>query len=142
MARVNFNPTTTIDWKEIATEYIAKKAEEKEITDRTKELNSKLKSFLEGFDNKEDQHIDTDNSGVYLTYRTKDVWDEDRMIELLKNKNLVGNIVKTKEYIDFDALESALYNETLPKDVLKELAKCKSEVVTSVLNIKKYKKGE
>lgn len=142
MARMNLNATTEIDWKEIATEYIEKKAEEKEITGRTKELSSKLKNFLEGFDNEEDQHIDTDNSGVYLTYRTKEEWDEEGMIELLHRSGFDDKIVKTKEYVDFDALESALYNETLPKEVIKELAKFKTEVLTSVLNIKKSRKGE
>ena len=52
------------------------------------------------------------------------------------------NIVKTKEYIDFDALENAIYNDGLSDEQLAEIAKAKEvkEVVTLKVSKKKEKK--
>lgn len=53
-------------------------------------------------------------------------------------------IVKTKEYIDYDALENAIYNGWIPKDTLLEMDKAKEtkEVVTLRVTKIKPKKEE
>lgn len=54
----------------------------------------------------------------------------------------ISEIVKTKEYIDFDALENAIYNNRISQEALLEMDKAKEvkEVVT--LRITKIKKKE
>lgn len=48
---------------------------------------------------------------------------EDKMIDFVKSTGIEG-IVKTKEYIDTDELEKALYNEIFTEEQLLELSKC------------------
>ena len=54
-------------------------------------------------------------------------------------------IIKSKEYIDYDALENAIYNNYIPKDTILEMDKAKesTEIVTlKVTKIKKKKEDE
>lgn len=133
--------TEKTDWKDKAKAYIAAKAVEKEAKDTAGALNTELKEYLSSLKD-DNKSIMVDNTGVFLSYRSKDVWDEEAMIAYLKKAGYADNLVKTKEYIDFDALESVLYNNSLPAKVLKKLGTFKSEVPTAVLNIIKPKKGD
>ena len=68
--------------------------------------------------------------------RKTETFIEDKLIDFLKANGVADKIVKTKEYVDFDALESAIYHEVIPTDVVKEMASCKDVKVTKVLRIK------
>lgn len=127
-------------WQSKAREYIEAKAIEKDAKDTAGKLNTELKDYLTSLKG-EDKSITVDDTGVFLSYRTKDVWDEEGMIEYLKKSGYADKLVKTKEYIDFDALESVLYNDSLPAKIIKKLGTFKTEVPTAVLNIIKPKKG-
>lgn len=50
------------------------------------------------------------------------------------------NIVKTKPYIDFDALENAIYNEALTSEQLLEMNKAKE--VKEVVTLRVTRKGD
>ena len=126
-------------WTQIANEYIEKKAIENDITKETKELRDKIVEHLETIEDEEERFLEGDTSRVVLSYSHKDVYDEEEVIDILKKAGF-KEIVKIKEYIDFDALEAALYNEKLPKDVLKKIAEHKHDVATARLNIRKSKK--
>lgn len=128
------------NWQSKAREYIDAKAIEKDAKDTAGKLNTELKDYLTSLKG-EDKSITVDDTGVFLSYRTKDVWDEEGMIEYLKKSGYADKLVKTKEYIDFDALESVLYNNSLPAKIIKKLSTFKTEVPTAVLNIIKPKKG-
>ena len=56
----------------------------------------------------------------------------------------ISEIVKTKEYIDFDALEDAIYNGRISKDILIEIGKAREskEVVSLKISKVKSKKGD
>ena len=60
--------------------------------------------------------------------------DENKMIAVIHKFNLPDSlgIIKTREYIDEDALESAIYNNEISEEVLKEIGECIShkEVVS------------
>lgn len=141
MARKTVERTTEkIDWKDKAKAYIAAKAVEKEAKDTAGTLNTELKEYLSSLKD-DNKSITVDNTGVFLSYRSKDVWDEEAMIAYLKKAGYADNLVKTREYIDFDALESVLYNNSLPAKIIKKLGTFKTEVPTAVLNIIKPKKG-
>jgi len=67
----------------------------------------------------------------------------DSSIEFIDFRKL--GVIKTKEYVDMDALESAIYNGKISKEVLMEIDKCREskEVITlRVSKIKENKDGE
>ena len=106
-------------------------------------------------DNKEIKMIMTDlalqhfTAGGYKVVRSvqeRETMDEELLLELLRDipEVRINNIIKTKEYVDFDALESAIYNDKLPKSVLLEIDKAR--VITPVTSLRvskiKQKGGE
>lgn len=117
------------DVKATADEY---KAKADEYNKQIKELMCKLPKT---------KWKDYKVAGYNATYR-EDVTTtliEEAVIELLKEKKLAKGIVKKKEYVDTDALESAIYKGEIPKEVLKEMNKCQKSTTKRVLIVKKEK---
>ena len=71
----------------------------------------------------------------------KQTFDENMLISVIKNNNIPDSlgIIKTKEYIDEDALETALYNGLIPENVIKEIGSCMTEKVSYALRVSKVK---
>jgi len=113
--------------------YLELKPEEKALSDKISKLNKAIKDYM--ISNTED-NISTDVGSVNLSTRRKEVWDEDSMIAYIKSLGLRG-IVKKKEYIDFDALESALYHDKFNDEQKAELNNFKTVNETYVLTIGK-----
>lgn len=67
--------------------------------------------------------------------------NESKMLGVIHSNNIPDSlgIIKTKEYIDEDALESAIYNGEISEDVLAQIAECmeKKEVVSLKLTRQK-----
>ena len=130
--------------KQKAAEYIKLKSEEKklksDLTPLNKELKEYMKSvFLKKLENREDlkkEDLDTDAGTVTFSRRESDVVDEEKMIQYLKENGIQKGIVRRKEYIDYDALESALYNDRFTDEQKSELAKFHSTKYTDVLTFK------
>ena len=114
--------------------YIANKDKEKEYKDLASAENTEIKELMSAA---ELSKYETDEGSVTLSERVSEDFVEERLIEYLKEKGIAGDIVKTKEYVDFDALEHAIYHEQITGDNLKGLASCKEKKVTQVLRIKK-----
>ena len=116
--------------------YADVKAREKEVKNDVDELNKAIKAaMLEG-------------NLATLTEQKREDFDEDKLITLFK-KNLDTNpelakCIKTKEYIDMEALENLIYNAEIDNNIVTEMGRCKVEKVTQVLRIKKdtKKKGD
>lgn len=75
---------------------------------------------------------------------TSESMDEDKLIDVIKKHNYPG-IIKTKEYVDMDALESYLYNAKLSDDETADLDKCrivKEKVQLRLTKAKKKKEEE
>ena len=115
-------------------DYIFNKDKEKEFKDAASAENTEIKAIMNEFKFSE---FETDVGSVTLSDRVSEDFIEDKLIEFLKTRNLATDIVKTKEYIDFDALESAIYHEKIAGDDLKDMSSCKEKKVTQVLRIKK-----
>ena len=62
----------------------------------------------------------------------KETFDEEMLINIIKSLGIVPNVIKTKEYIDYDELEQYLYTNDVPKEIILELDKAKEvkDVVT------------
>ena len=118
----------------LVTDYIYNKDREKEFKDAASAENTEIKAIMTEF---KMTSFDTDTGSVTLSERVSEDFIEDKLIEFLKTRNLASDIVKTKEYVDFDALESAIYHEKIAGDDLKAMSSCKEVKTTQVLRIKK-----
>lgn len=74
----------------------------------------------------------------------RETLNEEKLLEVAHQFG-ISEIVKTKEYIDFDALEKAIYDGRISEDIMMEMDKAKEvkEVVTlRVAKIKQKKESE
>ena len=115
-------------------DYVVAKMKEQEAGKVTKVLGPQIKKYLA-----EDNltKYDTADSSVSVQIRSSVSFDEESLINYLKSSGLSRGLVKRKEYVDFDALESAIYRGKLSEEQIKELDKFKIERTTSALVIKR-----
>ena len=80
----------------------------------------------------------TSSSGISLSVSTTPnvSYDEDVLLRIIKKLGVPG-IIKTKEYVDIEAMESALYHNTIQKDDIKEGIIVKPDTIK--LNCRKKK---
>lgn len=142
MARLNLadaaiaTPSDNLD--ELIPNYAVNKAE----LDSYKKLcdadNAKIKDLMKLAG--EDEHV----AGEFVAKRTiveKESIDESMLLLVLKKHHIEG-VIKTKEYVDMDALESYLYNHETDNAFAADLAGCKEvkqEVRLTVKSIKRRK---
>ena len=113
----------------------------KDLLDKTKKIcdtdNTAIKELMKK------SSIDKYTSGPYtVSYgiTQKEVVDEDSMLDYLKKHiDPSSDVIKTKEYIDADALENAIYKKELPDDVIAGLSQFSTIKETEVLRLKKAK---
>lgn len=90
------------------------------------------------------KNLDTYSTDHYTAKRTvvvKESFDESALIQVLKKFN-IHNAIKTKEYIDFDALENELYNSAPSPELATEIEKCKKTTEVIQLRVSKNKNKE
>jgi len=97
--------------------------------------NAEIKSIMK------DLALQKYEAGEYkatYTISKRETMDEEILLEVAHQFG-IPEIVKTKEYIDFDALENAIYNGKISPEILTEMDRARSvkEVVT--LRISKNK---
>lgn len=126
-------------------ELIPQYAENKEIADRYKKLcdadNSEIKAVMA------DYALPNYQVGDYTAVRSvseRESFNEELLLEIVRAFDTPGlGIIKTKEYIDYDALEAAIYNDKLSKDALLSIQRAKeTKFVTTLRVSKKRKKKE
>ena len=133
------NPSSQNDELSVLVEsYIENKENESYYKDLASQENTQIKEIMHSLNINE---YSTALGTATITEQSRESFIEDALIDFLKKNNVADDIVKTKEYVDFDALESAIYHEKISADVVKEMASCKEVKTTTVLRIKK-KKGE
>lgn len=102
--------------------------------------NSEIKKLMS------EQNINEYSYGGYnakMTIQNRESINEEKLLTLLGSvDNLPNDIIKTKSYVDMDVLESAIYNNLIPNDVLIEMNKCREIKQVQTLKITKSKKGE
>ena len=109
--------------------------------------NTKIKQIMEKLTL---QHYETDQYKATRTVSERTNMDEDILLSILAESDdllkiaTTAGIIKTKEYVDFDALENAIYKEMFNADQMLELNKAVTtkEVVTLKVSKIKKKKGE
>lgn len=87
---------------------------------------------------------DFEAEGIIVKYivQKKESFNEDALLTLLKNTGY-ESVIRTKEYVDMDLLENALYHDAIDKGTVVEMDKCKEvkEVVQLRVSKKKEKKA-
>jgi hypothetical protein len=143
MARLNLSEEVTMrpaTLDELIPEYANNKSNLDHYEKVCKLQNADIKKQMEELD--EVEHT----AGGYTVKRIvseRESMNEERLLEMLKKHN-VPDVIKTKEYVDMDALEKYLYNTELSDEMAADLNSCREikEVVQIRLGKEKKKKEE
>ena len=118
-------------------------AENKSILDDYKKIcdeeNKQIKELMA-----ENDYVVCEVGGYVATkvIQKRDSIDEDKLLEVMKKHRLMAEahgIIKTKEYVDVEALEMVMYKGLIDKKILMEIDKCRSTKEVVTLRISKSK---
>jgi hypothetical protein len=90
-------------------------------------FNCMLKDMLKEYG--VSKYVSTNGISLSVSSRPNIKWDEDKLLAFCKTLNVDG-LVKTKEYVDMDALESAIYNSDIQAEQLKPFQIVKPDIIT------------
>lgn len=116
--------------------YQSNKAKEKALNTTNSDLNTKIKSYMQ---EKGCNEIEAETCTAKIYVAQKTTLNDELAIEIIKSKlggAMLNTVIKTKEYIDEDALEKLVYNGDFDISAL-EPAKIVTPVTT--LRISKRK---
>lgn len=119
-------------------QYASNKAEMDSYKKLCDKDNAKIKSIMKNF--VVDKYETKDYKASYIVSHRETI-NEEMLLEIAHSHG-ISEIIKTKEYIDFDALENALYNDRIPKDVVLEMDKAKEVKQVISLRVDKKKKED
>ena len=150
MARKKIEPQKTMSLIDLIPQYGEHKAEADKLKKVCESENKDIKALMKA-DNLEEK----ESGGWVAKYivQKRESINEDMLLEILHDNSLDDDtvraiidsgIVKTKQYVDFDALENAIYNHKIPNELLIEMDKAREvkEVETLRVTKKKEKKDE
>ena len=134
--KVDNKPTITLD--ELIPQFAQHKSELDTLDKVCKTENAQIKQMM----NNTGEHT----AGGYkasISVSTRDSVDEDKMLNKLKiyNEAYDLGIIQTKEYIDTDALEKAIYNKEVPAELLSVIDSCRTSKEVVTLRVTKVKEG-
>ena len=119
-------------------EYAVNKSQMDKLKKTCDGQNAKIKELMKS--------METYEAGGYVatrSIRVSESFNESALIDLFhKYPDLTNALIKTQEYVDMEALESALYSGKISADVLEKINKCRVKKETVVLTVKKAKKEE
>lgn len=114
--------------------------EKKEKTNLEGEIKKKTEFIKKKFEELGIEEFSTDTTRAYLQYSNKVDMDEDKVIEILKencDEDSLSKVIKTKEYVDFEALESLIYNGGISAEKLEPAQTVKTTVALYTKPVKK-----
>lgn len=138
MARLKLDEvaeTTDVTLEELIPQYAANKSELDSYTKICKTENEQIKAKLVELGENEY------SVGGYTVKRivaVKESMNEAKLIEVLR-QNGIDAAIKTREYVDMDALEAYLYNNTPSVDLARQLESCRTTSETVQLRLSKTK---
>lgn len=99
----------------------------------TETANQEIKDLMHKLNINE---FETDSSLIAkLTHKQSESFNEEKLLAKMKELNIPG-IIKTREYVDMEALENEIYNENINAS---ELASCREIKETVALKVSKKK---
>ena len=121
-------------------QYFVDKADADEKKKLVEQENKQIK---EGMVELESDVVETEKYKATRSVSVRSSIDEEAWLSILKTQtDLPEGIIKTKEFVDMDALEDAIYNGAIPKDILIRLNEHKKETEVVTLKVTKLKKKE
>ena len=132
----------TVSLDDLIRSYGRNNANLKEVKAVVDADNAKIKAIMREREIK-DYQVD-DWKAVYSVQRRESM-NEDKLLDVLKKNWTAHNgstqcpYIKTKEYIDFDILEDAIYRNELSNEVLMEMDTCKEVKEVETLKVSKVK---
>lgn len=114
-----------------------KKQLEKELKDKNAFIKSTLKELGEDL-------YETDKCKATLSYQNRVSMDEEKVIEIIKDNISAARrngVIKTKEYVDYDVLETLIYNGVIAAEKL-EPAQTINTITTLKVTLLKKKDKE
>ena len=106
------------------------------------DLNTKIKEVIHK-SKQENKDIEINGWKCSLTVEDKKEMNEDRLLEFCKKHKL--DCIKTKEYVDGDALEKLIYAGKISEKLIIEMDKCndvKTKETLRCVKMKENKNGE
>ena len=141
MARLNLNSdeiTTSRTLDELIPMYALNKSELDSYKKICDEENAQIKKQML------DLGTDEYTAGGYTAKRTvstRESINEDKLMMVLLKHGIKG-VIKTKDYVDMDALENYLYNNEMTSSLAADLESCKTVTEVVTLRVKADKKKE
>lgn len=126
------------DLDELIPRYAANKSEMESYKKICDKENAQIKAVMKSF---VVQNYEAGGYKASYSVSKRESMNEEMLLQIA-HMHGIPEIVKTKEYIDFDVLEKAIYDGKISDDILMEMDKAKEvkEVVT--LRISKVKNEE
>jgi hypothetical protein len=138
MARLNLDSTVSelIPLDELIPMYAQNKTELDSYTELCKQENESIKAQM--LELGQDKY----NAGGYTAKRTvsqREKLNEDKLMAVIL-KHGIKDVIKTKEYVDMDALENYLYHNEMTASLAADLDSCKTVTEVVTLRVTKDKK--
>ena len=130
---------TELSLKNLIPMYAETKAEVDEYDKTAKKLSRDIKALMAKLLKKDEKSVDAEAGGYVANYsiRTSVGFNEDALLEFMHKHKQFTSCIKTKEYVDADILEDLIYKGDIPKKLLLELDKFKTEKKTEYLTVKR-----
>lgn len=135
------NKEQTLQLESLLRSYISNKTELDSLDKDVKCQNATIKTFMEkeGIDK-----YSIDGYSVSYTVKETNKVNEEKLLNLLQNYSQINfkalGVIKSKEYVDSEALENAVYNNLLDKELLVKIKDCSTTTKTPTLTLRKGKK--
>lgn len=87
------------------------------------------------------QRYETEGYTAIRSVSERESFNEEMLLDIVKAFDTPElGLIKTREYVDFDALEAAIYNDRLDKDSLLNIQKAKETKIVVTLRVSKKRK--
>jgi chromosome segregation ATPase len=139
MSRISLSPNEPSSVNEsletLIPQYAANKNELDSYTKICKEENEQIKAALVELGENE---YSTGGYTVKRIVAVKESMNEEKLLEVLRQNGL-DVAIKTREYVDMNALEAYLYNNEPSADLARQLESCRTTTETVQLRLSKTK---
>ena len=115
--------------------YAKNKLQLEDMKSYVDEDNKKIKELMTQQDLKS---YDTNGYRATVSVQKRESMNEEKLLNIAHEYGI--DIIKTKEYIDFDALENAIYHNEISLDVLEKIESCREVKEVYALRVGKMKR--
>lgn len=137
MARKKIEQSPKLD--ELITQYGEQNTQCNALKKVVADLNAKLKTAIKSL-NQQNKDIEVNGWKCSLSVTEEKVMNEDRLLEFCKANKI--KCIKTKEYVDADALEKLIYSGKISEELIIEMDKCNDVKTKETLRCSKAKEAK